>query len=189
MTRRSTTQVMFALGALVLAGGCMPKMTIEEMQAMIPPRPAELDALNAFVGSWVGEGEATMAGVDQTLKSSGRSEAKWDGSNRYLVEQGSFTMDGFDPMSMTATWTYDTHKKVYRSTWTDSMGGVGMGTARISKDGTWTMRATAYGPFGKTLGKGHIKFLDADTAEWKWAEYAMGGLFKTMEMTGVNRRQ
>ena len=36
--------------------GCMPKMTIAEMKAQMPKRPAELDRLNRFVGKWTGEG-------------------------------------------------------------------------------------------------------------------------------------
>ena len=51
MNRRNTTGVMaFTLMALPMIG-CMPEMTIEQMREMTPERPAELDRLDAWVGS------------------------------------------------------------------------------------------------------------------------------------------
>lgn len=136
------------------------------------------------------EGEAKMAGLDEPLKSSGTGEATWDGDGWFLVNRGDFTMDEFGEMHGLETWTYDTHKKVYRSTWVDSMGSVGTGISTYDEEtNTWHMKATAHGPFGKSKMKGQVKFVDADTAEYTWAEYAMGGLMKTMEMTGTSRRQ
>jgi len=37
--------------------------------------------------------------------------------------------------------------------------------------------------------KGWVKNIDADTMEWCWTEYAMGGLVKTMEMCGTSKRK
>ena len=51
------------------------------------------------------------------------------------------------------------------------------------------MRATSYGPFGKTTAKGTVTFTDPDSMEWNWTEYAMGGLMKTMHFTGTSKRR
>lgn len=170
--------------------GCMPKMSIEEMKAAMPQRPAELDKLNVFIGQWEFEGETKFCGLDQVLKSSGTNEAKWDGDGWFLVSRGLFSMGELGEMTGVETWTYDTHDKVYRSTWVDTMGSIGTGVIRHDeKTNTWRVRATSHGPFGKTTGKGKVQLIDDDTMEWTWTEYAMGGLVKTMEMSGTSRRK
>lgn len=50
-TRNKLRTATLALACATLTG-CMPKMTVEEMKAAMPQRPAELDHLNAFVGQW-----------------------------------------------------------------------------------------------------------------------------------------
>ena len=178
-----------SLAAIVLTG-CMPKMTIEDMKAMMPQRPAELDKLNAFAGKWEFTGEAKMAGLDEVLKTSGTNEANWEGDDWYLVSRGTFTMGELGEMQGLETWTYDAHSKKFRSTWTDSMGSVGTGTAKYNeKTNTWHIKATSHGPFGKSTIRGQVKFIDDNTMEWSWNEYAMGGLINTMEMSGTSRRR
>jgi len=49
--RNSVLAVLLGVTAFVLTG-CMPHMTLDEMKAQMPQRPAELDRLNAFVGQW-----------------------------------------------------------------------------------------------------------------------------------------
>ena len=69
------------------------------------------------------------------------------------------------------------------------MGGTGMGTARYdARKKTWILRSTVYSPFGKSTGRGTIRFRDENTMEWTWREYAFGGLMKTMEFEGLGRR-
>jgi len=102
--------------------GCMPHMTVDEMKAQMPKRPAELDRLNAFVGKWKGEGEARFAMLDEPLKVTGTSEAKWEGDKWYLVGRGVMRMADFPETQGMETWCYDLHAKKYRSTFVDSMG-------------------------------------------------------------------
>lgn len=181
---------LLALCATVMITGCMPKMTIEDMKAMQPKRPGELDKLNAFVGDWEFEGEMKFEFLDEPIKTSGSSSTRWAGDNWYLIGDMVFDMGELGTMHGHETWTYDTHTKKYRQTWTDSMGSSGYGEGYYDeKTDTWYMKATSYMAFGKSTMKGHVKFLDADTMEWIWAEYAMGGLMKISEMTGTGRRQ
>ncbi|MFQ5494795.1 MAG: DUF1579 family protein, partial [Phycisphaerae bacterium] len=124
------------------------------------------------------------------LTMSGTNEAKWDGDGWFLVSRGNFNMGGLGDMTGMETWVYDSHDKVYRSTWVDSMGSLGTGSARYNEDTrTWRMRATSHGPMGKTVWKSTVRMVDANTMEFEGAEYAMGGLMKTMEMSGTSRRR
>ena len=190
MISRRNCSISLAIAACITLSGCMPKMTVEEMKAMMPQRPAELDKLNAFAGRWEFKGEANMAFLEEPLPASGTGESQWDESGWFMVGNSVFRMQGFDDMRGHDTWTYDTHSKKFRSTWVDSMGSTGTGTARFNeKTNTWTMRATSYGPHGKTMMKGCITVIDDDTMEWCWTEYAMGGLMKTMEMCGTSKRK
>lgn len=186
-----TRKRMLALCTPILLTGCMPKMTLEEMKAMTPQRPVELDKLNAFVGEWEFEGEMTFAFLDQPIETSGTNSVHWAGNNWFLISDGIFNMTGFDnDMHGHETWTYDTHAKKYRTTWTDSMGGTGLGEARYDEaNNTWHMKARANTPHGKSTMKGHVKFLDPSTIEWSWNEYMMGGLMKVSSMTGTSRRK
>ena len=190
MTSKRIFSIGLAITACIMLTGCMPKMTVEELKANMPQRPAELDKLNAFVGRWEFDGEGNMAGLDEALPTTGTGETQWDDSGWFLVGNSVFKLEGFDDMHGHDTWTYDTHSKKYRSTWVDSMGSTGTGTATHNeKTNTWTMRATSHGPYGKTTMKGCIKVIDDDTMEWCWTEYAMCGLMKTMEMCGTSKRK
>jgi hypothetical protein len=188
MIQRSVRVLVLALGAAVLLTGCAPKMTMEDLKAKMPKRPAELDKLNAFVGTWDAEGECKMTGLEETLKVTGTSEIKWADNNWYLVEHGTFKMGDLDEMQGAGAWTYDTHAKKYRNIWVDTTGSMGAGKARYDeKTDTWHFCGTSHGPWGKTWGKGHMKFVDEKTMEWSFTEYS--GLCKTMEMTGTSRKR
>ena len=187
MTRYRIPQLVLVLGGGVLLAGCMPKMSMEDMQP--PQRSAQLDLLDAFVGKWTMEGEAKMAGMDEAMKTSGTAEGKWDETKWFLVNRGNFSMGDMGEMVGVEIWSYDLHSKKFRTTWVDSMGSMGYGTAWYDEPTkTWHSRATGHGMMGKTSMKGTAKFIDDDTMEWWFAEYTMGGLKKTMEMTGTSRR-
>ena len=88
------------------------------------------------------------------------------------------------------TRMYDARAGKFRTTWVDSMGGSGTGLAwHNEKTNTWQIRSKMNTAFGKTTGKGEVQLVDANTMEWTWNEYVLGGLIKTMEMTGTSRRQ
>jgi hypothetical protein len=187
MSPRTRICAILAVFACVALAGCMRKMTIEEMKAKMPERPAELDRLDAFVGKWQSDGEAKFAVLDEPIKISGTSEAEWDDSRWFVVSREVFDMEHFGESNGLGTWTYDIHDKEYRSTWVDSMGMIGLGQSEYDeKTDTWHMEAKSYGPWGKSTMKGWVKFTDEDTMEWWMAEYQ--GLMKTMEMSGTGKR-
>ena len=188
MSRTNLIYMTLGLCACLVLTGCMPKMTIEEMKAEMPKRPVELDRLDAFVGTWEYSGEMTFAMLDEPLKVTGTSEGKWDGNRWFLVNRSVMNMEHFDQSVALETWTYDIKTKKYRSNCVDSMGMIGSGVSSYDeKTDTWKMKATSYGPWGKSSMKGWFKFTSADTMEWWFAVYQ--DLMQTMEMSGTGRRQ
>jgi hypothetical protein len=174
----------------VFLTGCMPKMTIEDMKAMRPERPAALSKLDRFVGTWQGTGEARFAGIDEPMTTSGRSEIQWGLDGWMLVEHGTYSMGELGDMNFHSFMTYDIKGRKYRSAWADSMGGYGTGTMRYNeKTDTWHMKAKINSPFGNSTGKGTVRFVDDRTQEWTWNERAFFGLFKVCEMHGTSIKQ
>jgi len=190
MTFRTKHKAFLGLFGCVLLSGCMPKMTIDEMKAMMPKRPAELDHLNMFVGDWSFDGEAKMAGLEEPLKTTGTNSAHWEGNDWYLISNGIFKMGDFDEMKGHETWTYDTNAKCFRSSWVDSMGATGAGQAWYYPDKKkWKMRATSHTPFGTTNMKGEVTIVDENTMEFSMKETTMWGLITTMEWKGTSTRK
>lgn len=174
----------------VVATGCMPKMTIEEMKAMMPERPAALDKLNMFVGNWNQEGTAQFAAMDEPLKMTARSTIKWEGDGWYLVETATYSMDGFDDMKGMSIWTYDAARERFRVTYVDTMGSQSTGTATYDEETKqWRMRVENATPFGTSTAYATVTFTDKDTQEWTWTESAFFGLMKIMDMEATLKRQ
>jgi len=184
--RNSVLAVLLGITAFALTG-CMPHMTLDEMKAQMPQRPAELDRLNAFVGKWQGEAEGRFAMLDEPVKMTGTSEAKWDGDRWFVVSRGVMRMADFPETQGMELWTYDVGAKKYRSYFVDSIGMSGMSEARYDeKTNTWHMTSDSYGAWGKSRYTGTLKFTDPDTMEWSMTENM--GLMKVMEMKGTSRR-
>ncbi|MFQ5413152.1 MAG: DUF1579 family protein [Phycisphaerae bacterium] len=181
--------MMLALGGLA-GTACMPTMTIEDLKAMRPERPPELDRLNMFVGHWEGTGEARMAGLDQVLKSTGTSDITWEADRSALLERGDYEMEGLGNMKGLGLWTYDPKARKYRNAWVDSFGGLGTGTCTYNeKTGTWKMRVKSHGPMGTTIGEGTVRFPDENTMSWTWREWDPLHLVKVFDMTGTSKRK
>jgi hypothetical protein len=189
MLHNPAVRVSILAAGVVALVGCMPKMTVEQMKAEMPKRPAELNHLEDLVGKWEGDGEVRMAMLDEPLKMHGVSEVTWGDPNKwFVVERGEYTMGPFDPMRGLGTWTYDTGAKKFRSTWTDSMGCVGIGEATYNEaTSTWRFTASSYGPWGKSSMSGEMKLVGRDTMEYKMTEHQ--GLTKVMEMSGTSKRR
>jgi hypothetical protein len=186
MLRRSNTMMFLALAGLIGGTGCMNAEKIKmEMKEKMANRPAELDNLNMWVGTWEGEFECKMMGIEGVMKSKGTSVIQWEPDKRILTERASYEMPDWGSMKGVGAWTYDPDAKKYRMAWVDGVGMIETGTATycpMSK--TWCMKAK--NPWG--TGSGTIKFTDANTMEWHWV--ARGPLWiKIMEMNGTTKRK
>ena len=66
------------------------------------------------------------------------------------------------------------------------MGSLYMGTSRYDEDNkTWHMTGKSKGPFGEMTGKGTVKVVDANTMEWHWTDYTMGGFIHILLVIAV----
>lgn len=175
-----------ALLALTLLGCHKPNM--EDM--MKPsPRPAELDRLAMWVGTWEGQGEMKMAGSDEVVTGQGVSTMDWDAAQWVLVEHGTYTMKD-ETHTGIGVWTWDAPAKKYRMYWFDSHGGTGLGTATYdAATNTWHMKYK--GQYGKmtTVGEGTTRFVNDNTMEWTCTEWNAWKTRKLMEMKGTSRRK
>lgn len=182
-----------AAGTLLVLGtlGCqMPKMDLDEMLKP-PPRPAELDQLAAFVGTWEGSSEGKMAGTDEACHGHGTSTTTWDADKWILVERMDYTLRDKHKMSGIGIWRWDPAIKKFRTTWFDNYGGTAEGTAWFdSKAGAWRMKTKSRWADGMTsVGEGTIRFTDSNTMEWQMSEWNALKTMKFMEMNGTSKRK
>ena len=98
MKRAHLMSFVLMAGCSALLVGCQPSE--EEMATMFnqPPRPAELDRLEAFVGTWKADVEVTMPGSDDVHTSSGQNTTRWAADKWMLTENWEHAMGKNDTM-------------------------------------------------------------------------------------------
>ncbi len=173
-----------------LAGCQQPKMDLAEMMKA-PPRPAELDQLNAFVGNWEGNWEMTMQGADKPLTGKGIDKFAWDADKWVLTEHMEGTMDN-NKMVGTGLWVWDARAKLFRYSSADNYGMIMTGTGRYDeKTRTWHMKGSSQDTVRghRSVGEGTLKMPDANTMEWSWTEWDSLHLTKFMEMKGTSHKK
>jgi len=169
--------------------GCQ-KPNMEEMMKP-PPRPAELDQLNAFIGKWDGTWEMTMAGEEKPMTGKGTDVYAWE-SDRWVLTARSAGTCGEHKMFGTGLWTYDSQARQFKYTSADNYGMVMSGTGTYdAKTQTWHLkgstRETIHG--NQSSGEGTLKFTSPNTMEWHWTEWDGLHLIKFMEMKGTSHRK
>jgi len=175
----------------VLAGltGCQ-KPNMEEMMKP-PPRPAELDQLNAFVGTWEGTWEMKMSGEEKPMTGKGTEVYAWE-ADKWVLTARSEGTGGEHKMSGASLWCYDSQAKQFKYTGTDNYGMIMTGSGKFdAKTQTWHLkgasRETIHG--NQSVGEGTLKFVNPSTMEWQWTEWDGLHLIKFMEMKGTSHRK
>ncbi len=192
MKRAHCLSFMLVAGLSGLLVGCQPSE--EEMATMMkqPPRSAELERLEDFVGTWKTDVEFTMADGDEAKTSSGQNTIQWAAGKSMLVENWEHDMGDGNMMKGVMLTSWDRFAGKYRMMGTDNYGGRFEGTlAYDEEEKIW--KGKSKGRDGMT-GERVVeiwtaKFTDPSTNEWTWAQYDGLGLFKRMEATGTSRRQ
>jgi hypothetical protein len=192
MPQRSATLlfVVSCLAATCLMAGCAShEMDMEDMA--MPQRPAELDQLNAFVGTWVGTAEMTMAGMPEPIKMTSTWTGSWNADKWLLIGNAAFDTGDGNMMNMHEVWAWDAKAKKFRNWWFGSGGEYGHGTSEHEGRMTlWTTRADGknFMTGKKTRGTGITVFTDPNTMRWEWLERDMWGRM-VMQMTGTATRK
>ncbi len=192
MKRASLLLIVLLAGSSALLIGCQPSE--EEMANFMkqPPRPAELDLLDAWVGTWKADVEVTMAGSDEVHTSTGQNTTQWTSDKWMLTENWQHQMGENDTMKGASLMWWDNNSKKYRMAITDNYGGHGTATMTYNEEtGVWKFKGKSKdGKSGsKTRNKGTMKFINPSTIEWVWEEYDGTGLFKIITIKGTSRRQ
>lgn len=188
----STMRPLIALTMAAALCGCEDKkMDMADMTA--PPRPAELDRLNDFVGTWKGETKITMFnGKDQVMISEGVNHAEWCCDGRFMVEHFEGTFGEGQAMTGIGIWTWDEKAGKYRTWWFDSFGSASTGEAEYDEeDGEWELTGKGRNLItgDTTSGEGEIRVLGDNTLEYHFTEWDAWRLKKIMQMKGSSRRQ
>jgi hypothetical protein len=189
-----TTASTLCLATMMLATlvGCQqPKTDLSEM--MKPPeRPAELDRLEMFVGTWKGVAEMSVPGSDEVMTSKGVETMGWDADKWLLVSHFEYGAEGESPTRGVAIWTWDPRAGKYR-VWTfDNHGYCEEGSATYDEDtGIWRFKTKSRSQVtGREFsGEGKLKMADDSTMDWDWTVWDGWKLRKLFEMKGTTRRQ
>lgn len=180
----------FASVAITGLLGCTPELTMDDLKAMKPQRPAELDKLDAFAGEWESTAEMKITGLDEVIAGRGEGTTTWECDGWVLVERGEFEMGELGKMYGIGIYTWDPKAKVYRTWWFDSYGSRAAGKIRYDESkNRWRIKARSRGAWGDQVSEGTIDFVDENTMEWTWTEWDGLKLFKTVEMTGTSKRK
>lgn len=192
MTRSKMFSVLVAgLTAVALVGCAEPEpMDMQEMQP--PPRPAELDRLNCFVGTWEGKYEVKIPGTEEPMTSTGQSVAKWSLDDMFLIEEGTYDMGDMGTMTMMAIWGWDPQAKKYRTWWFSNWGEASTGTVEYEEEEkTWEMEAKWFDAMSGKMayGEGETKMVDENTMAWSFKQWDNAMHWGTpIEMTGSAKR-
>lgn len=178
-----------SLIALCCSTACMPKMSVEQIAAYQPERPAELDQLDMLLGEWETTGTIELAVVDEPITTSGRNKAQWTMDGRVLEDQADLDMGPFGRVTGKTLWTWDPSLQKHRMWWFDSLGETSEVVATFDpRTQTWKMKAKGQKYGRRTSGSGTIRRIDDNTLEWTWNEASASGLITFAKMRGTSRR-
>ena len=169
--------------------GCRAR-NVDFAEIQRPPRSAELDAYNVFVGTWDWQAEMLNAeGPDRNW--TGTAEWKWALDNRCLEgklrstnQRATFEANG--------VWTWHPLRKRYQWWMFNDWGYPQQGNALYDAETrTWRMPYRSVGLDGtRSFGEYSITAVDNDTLEW-CAEEWVGPLhtIKKFKMVGTYKRK
>ena len=190
---RLTAAVAVPIFGLFPFGCAMSSVDFSQIER--PVRSPELDAYNAFVGTWDWKAEV-LNGDDANRMWTGTAEWRWGLDDRTLHGQLSAksTDAEFDAYGV---WSWHPKKKKYIWWMFNNWGYPQEGTAKYQEEcegalGCWRMKYKSVGLDGTTsYGRYDLKVLDNNTITWFMVEWADAlHLVKKIEMDGkYTRRQ
>jgi hypothetical protein len=161
------------------------KAAMEMMAKYATPGPAH-KKLEAFAGTWTAKNSMWMDPSKPPTTSEGTAEQKWVLGGRFLEQRFEGTMMGA-PFSGLGYTGYDNYRKVYTSTWMDTMGTMTLNmTGRFDKAGKVMTCTGKMDDFmtGKTVTYTTKAILvNADEIVWEmWNPGMDGKVYKSVEV-------
>lgn len=197
MTNRLKTcgrTIAFSLG--LFAGCAQPKGQLDGKGGP-PPRPAELDKLSAFAGTWAGTADITMytSKGPRTSKFTGTEHVDWAVNQRFMVSNFTWSMgdDSAQKHEGVSYMTWDPKEKEFHSWEFMGDGTVNRGEFKYDeKRGIWKMEGKGTDPMAgrPSRSEGTIKFVDGGkTMAWQFTMWDPMKLSKKMEGKGISKKQ
>jgi len=184
----------FILGfaVVLLSGtGCLqPRMTLDDLKAKLPERPAELDRLDLLVGEWDTQGTIKMIGMDGPIETTGHNVARWSADGWLLIDESTYEMGALGMMSGVSLWSWDDRAKRYHVDWYDSFGERASGYARYDEASrTWHLKTSGRSALCSVANKGTIKVVGDGHLAWTYDQWDAWGWLKFSEMRGHSQRR
>lgn len=147
----ATLAASMAMGGCA-GGGLLASDRIDVKMYGTAERPAELDRLNVFVGSWRAVTDESDRRSGATTRTESESTTRWAAGDRYLVTEARRT-DGTNARSESLTvTTWDPDRRIYRQWSFDSSGTVVAGEDWAYNAGDDSWRLTRQGENGRVEG-------------------------------------
>lgn len=182
---------MGVMALLVLVGCQQPGVGMSESMKQ-PVRPAALDRLDMFVGTWEGTAETRIPAVEGVQTSTGINTVSWEADGWLLVERLEVDMGVGGKLAGLGIWTWDPRAETYRFWWSDNFGIRSHGTATYDEEShTWLTKAKSYNTLTgrNSVNEGVAKMVADDMIEWEHTEWTAWKSRKLMEMKGTSRRR
>lgn len=186
-----TYRILLVMSAAVVAASGCASLSKRIVEIQPPPRPAELDVYEKFVGTWDWEAEMVGAEDPGTKHWSGTAEWSWSLEKRFL--HGSMSSRS-ERLSFDATglWSWHPTKKKHYWWMFNNWGYPQEGTANYNPERQrWAMSYTSVGLDGtRSYGRYLLEHVSADRIDWRMIEWADPfRLVKKMEMIGSYKRK
>ena len=187
------------LGTVLLTGGCM-KPPMDMGPPKKPSPPVEMKKLEKMSGTWNWTGEMVCPSKEEMMKHmppgskepqmnfAGTGKAEMVLGGTALRSTGTFDMGEGQKMTYEEYAWWDAKAGKYRTWSISDWGEVGSGwmTACGDCDGFCSKADAIDAQGNKKRFEGCMKFLDKDTHEWSFTEFAAMG---KMTMKGTSKRQ
>ncbi|GMV96173.1 MAG: DUF1579 family protein [Phycisphaerae bacterium] len=180
------------------AFGCV-QPSMEDMTPKKPPAPPEMAKLEAWLGTWTGEGQMVEPSPEEmkkmmgpaaedmptTFKGGQKVERVLDGM--FVREESWHEMPKGQREHFVGYYGWDARAKKYKAWFFSDWGGHGGGTMTLDKNGVWHMDFSSVDCRGNaSSGTGTVRMIDDDNMEWTWTEKGPWG---RMKMKGVSKRE
>lgn len=178
-----------ALASLFLAVGCSgPRLDFAEIQR--PPRAAQMDAFNVFIGTW--DWTATVENAEGADRNwTGTAKWEWALDQRTLEGTMSSRSENAE-FSARGVWSWHPKRNQYIWWMFNDWGYPQQGKARYDAGSQcWRMDYRSVGLDGtRSRGRYTVQVIDQNTIDWRMVEWADPlRLVKKIEMNGTYKRR
>lgn len=194
MTPRRLVSLGSACLALTLLFGCQQNETTMQEAMKAPPRPAEMDMLGKWVGTWNGTGEMTMYTKEgpKPMNATYTERIEWICGNQFLLSRSDMNMGEGETMQMAAIFGWNKDEKEVHISEYMSNGDRSRSEMEYDKTaGLWKMEGHGKNPMTgqPTRSEGTMKMIDDNTIEWQFTMWDSWKINKVMEGKGTSKKQ